>query len=131
MGTEGVCLAPEGSQSFLHLPGVGVRVRVGHQSSGGGGGPSPLPPGRHWVVSHFPLEQFHSPVKPAAKAHWDGDPSPGKEVGERMNTPTPGTAPGAKPPGSAPGRKRVTDAGPGPCSDPARVFTGYITISRP
>ena len=47
------------------------------------GKPSPLPPMKHWVVSHFPLEQFHSPVKPAAKARWDGDPGPGKEVGER------------------------------------------------
>lgn len=50
--------------------------------------PSPLPPMKHWVVSHFPLEQFHSPVKPAAKARWDGDPGLGKEEGEEINTPS-------------------------------------------
>lgn len=44
--------------------------------------PSPLPPLKHGVVSHFPLEQFHSPVKPAAEARGDGDPGPGKEAGE-------------------------------------------------
>lgn len=43
---------------------------------------------KHWVVSHFPLEQFHSPVKPAAKARWDGDPGLGKEEGEEINTPS-------------------------------------------
>lgn len=63
-------------------------VPVTHTRWGGEGWPSelrktsPLPPMKHWVVSHFPLEQFHSPVKPAAKARWDGDPGPEMEEGE-------------------------------------------------
>lgn len=86
MGTEGVCLAAKGSQSSLH-PGGGE----GWPSELGR--PSPLPPERHWVVSHFPLDQFHSPVKPAVKAPWDGGRSRGKEVGEGINTPPVDTAP--------------------------------------
>lgn len=57
MGTEGVCLAPEGSQSSLHLPGVGVRVRVGHQSSGVGG-PAHCLRGDTGSFLIFPLNSF-------------------------------------------------------------------------
>lgn len=75
------------SQSFQFFPhSLGRGQSEGRPS--GRGKPSPLPPMKHWVVSHFPLEQFHSPVKPAVKARWDGDPGPGKEEGKGINTPS-------------------------------------------
>ena len=77
----------QGFQFSSHFLGRGQ----GEGRPSGLGKPSPLPPIKHWVVSHFPLEQFHSPVKPAAKARWDGDPGLGKEEGEGINTPS--TAP--------------------------------------
>lgn len=62
------------------LPALGV-ARGGLQSSEA----QPPPPRGHWVGSHFPLEQFHSPVKPVVRL-----PGLGKEAGEGINTPSVG-----------------------------------------
>ena len=84
VGARDTCLLVPGLPVSPSLLGRGQ----GEGRPSGLGEPSPLPPMKHWVVSHFPLEQFHSPVKPAAKARWDGDPGLGKEEGEGINTPS-------------------------------------------
>ena len=95
----------QGFQFSPHFLGRGQ----GEGRPSGLGKPSPLPPMKHWVVSHFPLEQFHSPVKPAAKARWDGDPGLGKEEGEGNKYAQHGALPppttNVKYPGRAQGRK--------------------------